>query len=364
MKEKAGRSSGQSGFRKIPVQHLRDFVQRAGASAGIAGRDLDLFVNGVIESDLRGIDTHGIMRVPPYVRGFLAGELNSKPQVRVVRERGAIAVLDGDNGLGGIVGHAAMDRAIELAAIHGIGMVSMRNSNHSGMLAQFVQRAIAKDMIGYFVSNGPAAMAPWGGLEQMLSNNPFAWGIPASARFPIILDMACSAAARGKIRLAAMKKEKIPFGWALDPEGNPTDDPNAAMTGFILPAGGYKGSGIAIVNEVIAAILPGAVLSMDASRRFLEQGATMFDSWRIGHTAIAIDISAFEDVAEFKAKIDRFVDRLQASRRAKGCDTILMPGEPEELFRQTRLREGIPIADGVIAATTLLARDIGIEPIQ
>lgn len=361
MTAKSQAAGSKPGIHVIPVEELKSFVRRGGAAVGIEGRDLDLLADGLLESDLRGIDTHGIMRLPPYLRGFAAGELNARPQVRTIRKFGATALLDGDNGLGGIVGHTAMNLAVDLAKTHGIGMVSMRNSNHSGMLAQFVKKAAGRDVIAYFVSNGPPAMAPWGALEHSLSNNPFAWGIPAGKEDPLVLDMACSAAARGKIRLAAINGENIPDGWALDNDGNPTNDASVAMTGLILPSGGYKGSGIAVINEVLAAVLPDATLSMDTSTAFLRQGATIFDSWKIGHSAIAIDIAAFDDPAAFKGRVDELIRRLKEGRKAPGSENILMPGEKEELCRRQRLETGIPLSAGVLAEANQVASEMGFK---
>jgi LDH2 family malate/lactate/ureidoglycolate dehydrogenase len=173
--------------------------------------------------------------------------------------------------------------------------------------------------------------------------------------------MACSAAARGKIRLAAINGEQIPDGWALDNDGNPTNDPGVAMTGLILPAGAHKGSGIAIVNEVLAAVLPTATLSMDTSTRFLRQGATMFDSWKIGHTAMAINIAAFDDPTAFKGRVDDLIRRLKAGRKAPGAANILMPGEKEELSRRERLEKGIPLSAGVLAEANQVASEMGFQ---
>jgi L-2-hydroxycarboxylate dehydrogenase (NAD+) len=189
----------QHGTTVFAVGDVRAFIERAGAVAGLRGDDLDRFATALVETDLRGVDSHGVYRVPFYCRGLASGALNPVPVLSRVRGRGATEVIDADNGLGVIVGQLAMDRAIELARDAGVGIVAVRNSNHSGMLAAHVLRAAEAGMIGHFVSNAPALMAPWGGREALLSNSPFAWAIP-TGRDPIVLDMATSAVARGRIR--------------------------------------------------------------------------------------------------------------------------------------------------------------------
>lgn len=345
----------------VPPGALQAFIERAGRQAGLDGVDLGLFVSALLETDLRGIDSHGVFRVPFYCRGLASRALNPAPRVERIRGRGATEVVDADNGLGVIVGQVAMDRAVAMARDFGIGIVAVRNSNHSGMLAAHVMRAAAAGMVGYFVSNSPALMAPWGGREAMLSNSPFAWAIPATD-YPIILDMACSAVARGRIRLAAQRNERIPLGWAIDAHGMPAEDPHEAMKGVVLPMAGYKGYGIAFINEVLAAVLPGATLSMDVSKAFLREGATALDSWGIGHLAVAIDVSAFEDPERFAVRVDHFVSAVRGSGLAPGYDRIMVPGEPEVLTRRHRLEHGVPLSGAVLQVLRSFSRDVGIAP--
>jgi LDH2 family malate/lactate/ureidoglycolate dehydrogenase len=321
-----------------------------------------MFVAGLLEADLRGIDSHGVYRLPFYCRGFVAGDLNATPQPRKVRGRGATEVIGADNGLGVIIGQVGMIRAIEMAREFGIGVVAIRDSNHAGMLASHVLHASNAGMIGYFLSNAPALMAPWGGREAMLSNSPFAWAIPSDDE-PIVLDMACSNVARGRIRLAAQKDERIPTDWAIDPEGMPTDDPHEAMKGLVMPMAGYKGYAIAFVNEILSAVLPQATLSVDVSRAFLREGATAVDAWGIGHLAIALDISAFQDPGDFTSAVTQLVDRMRASSVGAGHERIMVPGEPEAIQRRARIAGGIPISNAVMRDLEAFAFDLEIPPL-
>jgi len=346
----------------VSHDRLRKFIHRAGEVAGLDGADLELFVDGVAEADLRDLASHGVFRTPFYVRGFQRGELKARPEVRELKAFGVTRHLDGDSGLGVILGQRCMDIAIELAESHGIGLVAMRNSNHTGVLAVHVMRAARRGMIGYFVSNAPALMAPWGGVEPMLSNSPFAYAVP-TLHEPIVLDMACSASARGKIRLAAKEGRSIPLGWAVDASGRPTQDAHAALDGLILPMAGYKGYGIALVNELLAAALPGAVLAVDVSRQFLREDATYLDSWGIGHVAMAINPDAFVGRDNFARVSQSLVERIKSSGRVEGQDRILVPGEPEAEARTNRMRDGVPISPAVAKSLHQFAEEAGIEPL-
>ena len=347
----------------MPVAAARDFVARAARFAGMPDDDVARFVDGLVEADLRGHWSHGVVRLPPYVRALAAGVVNPAPRVEAVRRFGATALLDGDNGHGVVIGRIAIDRATNLARRHGVGVVAVRNSNHTGMLATHVLRAARHDMIGYFTSNGPAIMAPHGGREPRLGNAPFAYAIPRRTGDPIVLDMASSQVARGKVRMHADRGEPIPEGWAIDERGLPTRDAAAAMRGSMVPMAGYKGYGIALVTEILASVLPGAALSAEMPRAFLEAGSSMLDSWGSGHLAMAINIEAFAEPEDFKTEVDRLVTYMKEAPPAEGADPILVPGEPEWSTRRHRIRNGIPLNATVVAQLDSFAREIGIDRI-
>lgn len=356
-------SEESSGARLVSVDDARAFVSRAARSAGMPDEDADLFVDGLVEADLRGHWSHGVVRIPPYVRALAAGVVNPTPRVDTVRRFGATALLDGDNGHGVVVGQVATDRAVDLAREHGAGIVAVRNSNHTGMLATHVLRAAHRNMIGYFTSNGPAIMAPHGGREPRMGNAPFAYAIPRRTGDPIVLDMASSQVARGKVRMHADRGEPIPEGWAIDERGVPTRDAAAAMRGSVVPMAGYKGYGIALVTEILASVLPGAALSVEMPRAFLEAGSSMLDSWGSGHLAMAINLEAFSDPEDFKSEVDRLVTYMKGTPLAEGADSILVPGEPEWNTRRHRVRNGIPLNATVASQLDAFAQEIGIEPL-
>ena len=348
------------GERRVAADELRRFVADAARFGGMTGDDVPLFVAALVDADLRGIESHGITRLPVYVRAFDQGIVNPTPAISAVRAFGATELLDADNGLGVVVGQRAMDRAVELAERHGIGAVSVRNSNHAGMLATHVERAVARGMIGFFTSNGPAIMPPWSGIEARLGNGPFAWGIPTESGRPLILDMACSSVARGKIRLYADRDEPLPSGWALDTTGHETTDPHEALKGVVLPMASYKGYGIAFVNEILAAVLAGAALAAEMPTDFLKGGSKVIDSWACGHLALAIDVSRFADPDTFTAGVEHLGQVVRNTPTLSPSDTILLPGEPEERTRADRERNGIPVAASVRANLAAFADEIGI----
>ena len=356
-------SSDSSDGRTVAVGDARAFVDRAARFTGMPDEDVALFVDGLVEADLRGHWSHGVVRVPPYVRALAAGVVNPAPGLEAVRHFGATALLDGDNGHGVVIGQVAADRAVDLARTHGVGIVAVRNSNHTGMLATHVLGAARQDMIGYFTSNGPAIMAPHGGREPRLGNAPFAYAIPRRTGDPIVLDMASSQVARGRVRMHADRGDPIPEGWAIDERGVPTRDAAAAMRGSMVPMAGYKGYGIALVTEIMASVLPGATLSVEMPRAFLEAGSTMLDSWGSGHLAVAINVEAFADPEEFKTEVDRLVTYMKETPAAEGIDSILVPGEPEWNTRRDRIRNGIPLSATVASHLDAFAEEIGIDRI-
>lgn len=327
---------------------------------GFANADAQLLADAIVAAELRGIPSHGLLRFPMYIRGVAAGEINPRPEIDVLYSRAATESWDADSGLGVVIGQRAMQRAVELADRSGVGVVTVRNSSHSGALAVHVMRAAEAGMIGHFTSNAPALMAPYGGKEALLSNSPFAYAIPSGGS-PIILDMACSVAARGRIRTASKIGEPIPEGWAVDQNGRPTTDPSAAMLGVVLPFGGHKGSGLAVIYEILAAAVPGALLSLDVPKLFLSESADTLDLWRIGHMAMALDPAAFGSRETFVGTVDRLVDALRSSEPADGFDRVLVPGDREATLTALHRREGIRIDSDVWADFTQMCTDSGIN---
>lgn len=347
----------------VAADELRHFVEEGGVAGGVPPTQLDLFADGIVEADLRGVASHGVVRLPTYVRAFIDGVLNPTPRLDVQDSTGAASLIDGDNGLGIVVGQLAMMHAIEQARAAGIACVAVRNSNHAGMLAIHVLRAASADMVGFFTANAPAIMSPWGGRSPRLGNGPLAFAIPTGSDTPVVLDMASSRVARGKIRLYAARGEPIPKGWALDRDGNDTTDAAAALDGVLLPIAEHKGYGLAFIAEVLAAALPGAAFAADMPRGFLAQGSRVMDRWGCGHFAIAISLSSFTHAERVTGAIDVLIDSMKSSDPI-GDGEIFVPGEPEALMRARQLKDGVWIDDATANLLDEFADEIGISRLR
>lgn len=345
----------------VAVGTLERAVRDVLSATGLPEEHQRWVADGLIQADLRGVSTHGVIRLEPYVAGWQSGSLNVAPSIdAVTASRGAVSVFDGDRGIGIVVGRVIMTKAIEAARGHGIGLVSARNSNHAGMLAQYVLQAADAGMLGFFVSNGPPLLPPYGGRDPVLFNNPFAYAVPASRNAPIVLDMACSTVARGSIRLAAKEGRPIPEGWALGADGAPTTDPLVAMDGVLLPMAGHKGSAVAVINECLAALLSGATFSMGISSAFLSADASAMDHWGAGHTAIAVDLSHLGPAAETRARVDELIAAIKASRRAQGVSEILYPGEREARLETRYRRDGVPLGSEAARSLARVCAAVGV----
>ena len=249
----------------------------------------------LIKAELRGVDSHGLVRLPVYARRVQAGVVKARPDIRLISSGTAAALVDGDNGLGPVVGTRAMEAALELARSHGTGFVGVRHSNHFGPAAYYVEKAVSQGFIGVAISNAPPHMAPFGGRARFLGTNPVAIGIPAGEEDPLIFDASTSVVARGKIIMAAHTKTPIPEGWAIDPEGYPTTDPEQALAGAVLPFGGPKGSAISFIIDVLCGVMTGASFALHLNR--LEDLAT---EQNVGHVFAAVRTDLFVPDAQFK----------------------------------------------------------------
>ena len=342
----------------------REFSEAALLVAGMPAADAELVAHTLVEADLRGVYSHGIQLLHRYVRGFGKG-LNPNPDVRTVVDAGALAVLDGDCGMGQVASHKAMELAIEKAEEHGIAAVGVRNSNHHGALAYWGMMAVDRGMIGVVTTNGPAIMAPWGGVTETLSNNPVCYAIPAGSAYPVVLDMAASTAARNKIRVAAAAGTKIPLDWALDRAGRPTDDPEVALAGLTAPMSGAKGFGIAVAMEILTAGLSGGLMGKDVPTDTVtaSDSTNVFYPTRASHHFQVIDVKQIVPLDEFKSRVDRLAEQVHESDLAEGSDAVYMPGEIEFKTKELRLREGIPIPSAVLDTLDRTADEVGIERI-
>lgn len=326
----------------LAPESLQRLCQRAFLEAGVPSESAAFMGWALVETDLRGIDSHGVTRLRQQLDGIRSGAFNASGIPRVEREFGSIVQIDGDGVMGHIAARAAMLKAIEVASVHGVGIVTVSNSNPFGSAFLYSSIAAADDKIGFITTNGPAVMPVHGGLQRSICNNPLSWAIPTHEQPAIVLDMACMVAARGRISLAAREHRPIPPGWALDAAGNPTVDPVEALAGHLLPVGGPKGSGLAVINELIAGALTGARMLDEIPDGVVATG-DFREPMRLGHFVMVIDPQAWMPVTEFKDRIELARKKLRAARRADPGTPILLPGEPEYLTKLRRTVDGIAL---------------------
>lgn len=324
--------------RRVRADELLAFATEVFGRCGMAAADARLLADSLVEADLRGVHSHGVLRVPEYVRKLTTGGVDPKGRPAVVQDAGACLVVDGGNSMGQIGAHFAMERVVERAQTTGIAAAAVRGSNHCGAMAYYAMQALPRDMIGLATTNALPTMAPWGGAERLLGINPLGIAIPAGEELPIVYDAAFSATAHGKVRVYQQKGLTLPEGWALDREGRPTTDPAQAIGGLLMPIGGFKGTALAMIMGILSAMLSGASYGTELGD--MESGAKPGQD---GHFVAAIRVGAFEDVDRFKARVDEAIRQLHACRRAPGYDRIYAPGEPEFLTRAGYSRDGIPL---------------------
>jgi LDH2 family malate/lactate/ureidoglycolate dehydrogenase len=346
---------------------LTAFTRDIFAKAGLPDSDAAIVAEGLIKADLRGLASHGVSRIPMYLERLRRGVVNPKPEIKVARVAGAVALVDGDHGMGFIAGRRGMDEAISLAAESGIGMVGVHRSTHYGMAALYVLQAIEAGYIALAMTNSSPAIPVWGGRTTFLGAAPFAAGLPCGSHEPYVLDMAMTVIARGKIRLAAMDGKTIAEGLALDSEGRPTTDAKKAFEGVCLPFGGVKGAALSMLMDLLAGMYTGANYGGDVKSLYFDHSAPQ----NVGHLFIAMRPDLFISREEFEKRADTFVDRVKDLPRAAGVDEILMPGEPEDRAERVRRRTGIPLTDKVLAELQAEALRAGVpfpqwssEPLQ
>jgi LDH2 family malate/lactate/ureidoglycolate dehydrogenase len=325
--------------------------------AGVRRSDAEIVARNLTAADRRGIESHGIMRLPSYVARLEAGVMEKETVTRVVRETRAIAVVDAANGLGAVASTFAMKLALRKSEECGVGIVGVKSSNHYGIAGFYAMMALSRDMIGLSFTNAVPAMAPWGGRAAYIGTNPICVAIPAGVERPIVYDGATSVVAKGKIMLAQKKRVPIPPTWAADGWGRPTTDPDVALSdGVLLPFGGYKGSGIALALDVLCGVLPGGAFGFGVAAI-----AALDRSTEVGHLFAALDIAAFSPVGEFKEKVDRMIREVRATPPAEGIERIYVPGEIEFEKEVESDTNGIAISQAVLDELHGCASKYGVE---
>jgi LDH2 family malate/lactate/ureidoglycolate dehydrogenase len=342
---------------RVSLDAARSFMCAAFVRAGLPAGDAATVADLMAQADSQGSDGHGILRLPQYIRRIGAGGVNARPDIRVVQERAAMALVHGDNGMGHLVMKRAAQIAIDKAKVAGVAWVGTQWSNHAGPASLYARMPLAHDMVGLYLAVGNANhLPPWGGLDMLLSTNPIAVAVPALEEAPVVLDMATTVAAYGKVKTYAQRGLAMPEGWMMDREGRPLTDPKRAGEGFLLPVGGYKGYGLSLVFGLLAGTLNGAAMGKDV----IDFNADSSSATNTGQAIVAIDPAAFGDVTEFRRRVDSVVRDLRASRRMPGVERIWMPGEQSHLKRAAAAREGIAIAPALRKALDAVADELGI----
>ena len=330
-----------------------DLLQKA----NIPPKDADLIAESLVRANLRGVDSHGVARLAIYIERLNKKLVNPEPQIAILQETPAMALLDGDNGSGQVVAGWAMELVMTKARESGVALVGIRNSTHFGATAFFSMKALEQDMIGMVLANSYATVAPWGSRAPYFGTNPLSVAIPTGRELPVVLDMATSVAAWGKIILAAQKGEPIPMGWAIDADGEVTTDATRALQGALVPFGGPKGSGISLVIDVLVGILTGANCGPNVGDLYnnLERPQN------VGQMMGAVDIRRFIDVNEFKSRMDAMIREIKALPRAKGVNEVFLPGELEVRNQQRREKEGIPLPPATVNELQKLSSEYGVS---
>lgn len=344
--------------RKVEAARLRDFVESAFRACDMPPENASQMAELMTEADIGGQDGHGVFRLPQYVKRIHEGGLSVDPEISVISERPATALLDGGNGPGHLVMSRAAKLAMQKARACGVAWVGARYSNHAGPASLYARMPLAEDMIGLYVAVGSANhMPPWGGTDLLLSTNPIAVAIPSNTRPPVILDMATTVAAYGKIKTAADRGQTMPEGWMIDRKGRTLTDPTRAGEGLLLPIGGPKGYGLSLIFGLLAGTLNGAAFGADV----VDFNADPQSTTNTGHFIVALDIAAFADVGMFKAQVDAIWDQMKSSDRLPGVDEIRLPGERLAASAAEHRANGIPIPEALGNRLDSLADRLGID---
>ena len=341
--------------RAVNAMALTDFVAAVYESAGVAREDARLMADSLVQADLWGHQSHGVLRTGWYLARLGSGVMKAKTIPERVVDGGAVAVIDAKDGIGQVVTAYAMRMAIERAKRHGIAAVAVRNSNHFGTCMYYTRMAADAGCVAFLSSNGGPAMAPWGGRTKIVGTNPWSVAAPAG-RYPhFVMDMANTAVARGKIYLARNRRERIPEGWAIDQQGRATTDPQAAIDGLILPMAGHKGYAIAATMDLLSGVLTGsAFLSAVHGPYTTERSGA-------GHFIFVLDIAAFQPLEEFQARMERFIGELKGVPLAEGVEEVFYPGELEARNEERARREGLKLPGDTWRDLEKIAADCGLK---
>ncbi|MBV7483176.1 Ldh family oxidoreductase [Bordetella sp. BOR01] len=341
--------------RLVHPDHLREFTAAVYESAGVPTDDAILMADTLVQADMWGHQSHGMLRLGWYYARLRSGAMKPVADTRIVVDGGAIAVMDGGDGPGQVVARRAVDDAVIRALKHGVGVVSIRNSNHFGTCMYYTRIGAQQGCVMLLMSNAGPNMAPWGGLKKKIGTNPWSIAAPGGSHPPVVMDMANSGVARGKIYLADKRHEPIPAHWAVDAQGHPTTDPKAALNGFILPMAGHKGYVMGVMVDVLSGVLSGS--------EFLDRVHGPYDPVNrsgAGHLMIALNVASFQPMEEFNARIDAYIASLKDVPVAPGHSQVYFPGELEVQADATHRAQGLTLPADTLADLERVAREAGV----
>lgn len=341
----------------VRPEKLQTFIAELFSGAGMPPEDAAFSAQSLVETNLWGIDSHGVLRAPLYFKRLRSGAINPAPNIQVVKEAGSLEVLTGDDGMGFVVGRETMKRAIALAEQYTIGMAGAIRSNHFGAAAIYARMATAKGMIAIVMTNVIPNMVAPGGSQPITGNNPIAFGVPTFGEFPFILDISLSNVAGGKLLLASKKKEKIPMDWATDKEGRPTDDPDRAFAGFLLPVGGHKGLGLSYFVDIMSGLITGGVFqhAMKSMYKHAEEPSLTC------HQMIVINPLALLSREAMQSRMDAFTQTIKDSPMWDESREMLLPGELEHRTALARQESGIPLPANLVDELAALGAEMGVS---
>ncbi len=340
----------------IPHDQLRDFVEGILSALAVAPAKARLVAETLVAANLRAVDSHGVQLLPFYVDQIECGRMNPHAQGRVVSESGACLVYDGENGVGQFIAELCSDHAVRLCREHGLGMVVARESNHFGAAAWWGQRISAHGMVGIVQCNASPMVAPWQGCDPRYGTNPLCVAVPSNGAGAWLLDMASTTVAMGRIYKAFVNREAtIPPGWAMDGEGVPTVETETALNGLLMPLGGYKGSGLAMMAEILCGVLGGGAVSTELGGLRIKTAP-----FRVSQMFLAIDVARFIEPEQFQARMEKLVTMVKSSRPAQGHQEVLVAGDPEWRAEAGRLRGGIPVPENLWTSLGEIARRLGV----
>lgn len=338
-------------------EKLTEFAIQVLETAGVSSKNAKRTADILVFADLRGIFSHGISKLPIYIRRIQLGGIDSKAEPEIISENEVLSMIDGRNALGPVSGGMAADKAVDSARKSGFGISLVRNSNHFGATAYYAMIGLKEGMIGFAISNSNPMMAPWGGSKPIIGTNPLAVAVPTNQGLPIVLDMASSTVARGKIIMAASQNKQLPRGWALDSAGKETTDPQEALNGMLVPLGGPKGSGLAIIIDILSGVLSQSCYLTNVGPLYSDLGKPQ----GVGHCIAAININSIMPKHVFLSMMDQYVKSIKESPPKEAGAEIYLPGELEYIRSIRHRQAGIPLSEDTRNELNSIAKEFGVD---